>query len=245
MGDSLEHPQHINLRAEAVLGKSPFETRWSANPRHLDDDRFSEYEKLAPGTNADIAYVQHMIHHLANDGVMAVIVPQSVLYRRGAGGRIRRYWIETLNYLDSVILLPAKIFYFTEFKTSILVFKKRREHPGSIFFINASGDSQNARGRNYFHEDEIKKIVGTYRERRVEDEYSYSAPLEEVKENDYNLNIALYMDAFEAEERIDLRAHAKLLQTIEKRIIHADTAIAESCRELNILTPFLRYEEKK
>lgn len=101
--DSLEHPQHIELRAEAIVANPPFSANWSANPLHLGDDRFSQYGRLAPGSKADFAFIQHMVHHLADNGTMAVVVPHGVLFRGGAEGHIRQYLIEDRNYLDAVI----------------------------------------------------------------------------------------------------------------------------------------------
>lgn len=122
--DSLGHPQHFDLRAEAIVANPPFSAQWSASPLHLGDDRFSQYGRLAPGSKADFAFVQHMIHHLADNGIMAVVAPHGVLFRGGAEGHIRQYLIEDRNYLDAV--------------TCILVFKKCKENPDNILFIDAS-----------------------------------------------------------------------------------------------------------
>jgi type I restriction enzyme M protein len=136
--DSLEHPQHFDLRAEAIVANPPFSAQWSASPLHLGDDRFSQYGRLAPGSKADFAFIQHMVHHLADNGTMAVVVPHGVLFRGGAEGHIRRYLIEDRNYLDAVIGLPANIFYGTSIPTCILVFKTCRENPDNILFIDTN-----------------------------------------------------------------------------------------------------------
>ena len=109
--DSLEHPQHRELQAEAIVANPPFSAKWSANPLHLGDDRFSQYGRLAPSSKADWAFIQHMVHHLAENGTMAVVAPHGVLFRGAAEGHIRRYLIEDRNYLDAVIGLPPNIFY--------------------------------------------------------------------------------------------------------------------------------------
>jgi type I restriction enzyme M protein len=102
--DTLEHPQHLNdLPFEAIVANPPFSAEWSANPLFTSDDRFSQYGRLAPGGKADFAFVCHMIHHLAENGTMAVVLPHGVLYRGGAELHIRKYLIENRNYLDAVI----------------------------------------------------------------------------------------------------------------------------------------------
>jgi len=108
--DTLEHPQHFEDKFEAVVANPPFSAHWSANPLFMSDDRFSQYGKLAPKSKADFAFVQHMIHQLAENGAMAVVLPHGVLFRGAAEGHIRKYLIEDRNYLDAVIGLPANIF---------------------------------------------------------------------------------------------------------------------------------------
>jgi type I restriction enzyme M protein len=236
--DSLEHPQHFDLRSEAIVANPPFSAQWSASPLHLGDDRFSQYGRLAPSSKADFAFVQHMIHHLADNGIMAVVAPHGVLFRGGAEGHIRQYLIEDRNYLDAVIGLPANIFYGTSIPTCILVFKKCRENPHDILFIDASRHFVKTGNQNYLRDADIEKIVSTYSNRIAETKYSYLAKLTEVKENDYNLNIPRYVDTFEAEDGIDLDAIAGELKTLETAMNETDKTIADYCRQLNISTPF-------
>ena len=109
--DTLEHPQHSSdMRFEAVVANPPFSANWSASDYLLSDDRFSQYGRLAPASKADFAFVQHMIHHLAENGIMAVILPHGVLFRGGSEAHIREYLIKDRNYLDAVIGLPPNIF---------------------------------------------------------------------------------------------------------------------------------------
>jgi type I restriction enzyme M protein len=236
--DTLERPQHENMKFEAIVANPPFSAHWSANPLHLSDDRFSQYGKLAPKTKADFAFVQHMIHHLDDNGTMAVVLPHGVLFRGSAEGHIRQYLIEDRNYLDAVIGLPANIFYGTSIPTCILVFKKCREDSDDILFIDSSKHFEKMKNQNYLREQDIEKLVTTYRERIQEDKYSYKASLEEIKENDYNLNIPRYVDTFEEEEEIDLDEVSKELKQLEVDMKVTDEKIASYCKELNISTPF-------
>ena len=143
--DTLERPQHIDQKFEAVVANPPFSAKWSANKLFESDDRFAQYGKLAPGSKADFAFVQHMLYQLDENGTMAVVLPHGVLFRGAAEGHIRRYLIEERNWLDAVIGLPANIFYGTSIPTCILVFKKCREHPNDILFIDASAHFEKAK----------------------------------------------------------------------------------------------------
>ena len=143
----------------------------------MSDERFSQYGKLAPKSKADYAFVQHMIHQLAENGTMALVLPHGALFRGAAEGHIRKYLIEDRNYLDAVIGLPANIFYGTSIPTCILVFKKCREHSENILFIDASEHYEKVKTQNVLREEHIEKISNTYRNRTTEDKYSYVALL--------------------------------------------------------------------
>jgi len=236
--DTLEHPQHSKLDAEAVVANPPFSAQWSANQLFMTDDRFSEYGRLAPSSKADFAFIQHMIYNLAENGVMAVVMPHGVLFRGAAEGHIRKYLIEEKNYLDAVIGLPANIFFGTSIPTCILVFKKCREQPENILFIDASQHFEKVKTQNYLRDEDVDLIIDTYSKRINIDKYSYVAGLNVVRENDYNLNIPRYVDTFETEVDIDINAIADGLKALEMDIRTTDEAIAGFCKELNIRTPF-------
>jgi len=236
--DTLEHPQHIEQQFEAIVANPPFSAQWSANQLFMSDDRFSQYGKLAPKSKADFAFVQHMIYHLAENGVMAIVLPHGVLFRGAAEGHIRKYLIEDCNYLDVVIGLPANIFYGTSIPTCILVFKKCRENPDNVLFIDASQHFAKVKTQNMLRQQDIDKIITTYRSRVAEDKYSYVASLQEIAENDYNLNIPRYVDTFEEEELVDIGAVAKDLRVLETSIKDTDSELAIFCKELNIDRPF-------
>jgi type I restriction enzyme M protein len=236
--DTLEHPQHISERFEAIVANPPFSAHWSASPLFMSDDRFSQYGSLAPKTKADFAFVQHMIYQLADNGQMAMVVPHGVLFRGGAEGRIRQHLIEEKNYLDAVIGLPANIFYGTSIPTCILVFKKCREHNENVLFIDASLGFEKVGNQNYLRNEHIEKIVETYKARTTQEKYSYVATLQEIKDNDYNLNIPRYVDTFEEQESIDLELVARELASLDDEIKTTDSNIAEFCKQLNISTPF-------
>ncbi|MGI8835170.1 MAG: type I restriction-modification system subunit M [Pyrinomonadaceae bacterium] len=236
--DSLERPMHPELRAEALVANPPFSARWSANPLHLGDDRFSQYGRLAPSSKADWAFIQHMIHHLNENGTMAVVAPHGILFRGAAEGHIRKYLIEDRNYLDAVIGLPANIFYGTGIPTCVLVFKKCKEHFENILFIDASQGFERRGNQNYLRAEDIDRIVTTYKERSTHEKYSYVATLLEVKENDYNLNLPRYVNTFEDDDVVDLGAVADDLEQLESSMDETNKLIAVYCQQLNIPTPF-------
>lgn len=238
--DTLEEPQHIDidLKAEAIVANPPFSAKWSAKQIFSSDDRFSQYGKLAPKTKADFAFVQHMIHHLDENGIMATVLPHGVLFRGSAEAHIRRYLIEDRNYIDAIIGLPANIFFGTGIPTCILVVKKCREAHEDILFIDASKGFEKEGSKNKLLPENITKIIDTYKNRTVLDKYSYRATLAEIAENDYNLNIPRYVDTFEEEASIDINAVAKEIQALEAQLTETDKRIATYCQELNIETPF-------
>ena len=236
--DTLTRPQHIDMRFDAVVANPPFSAKWSADPIYLQDERFSRYGKLAPSSKADMAFVQHMLHQLDEQGTMAVVLPHGVLFRGSSEGVIRQYLIEKMNVVDTIIGLPANIFYGTSIPTCILVLKKNRTHTGDILFIDASNDFDKQKNQNKLLPEHLDKIIDAFTQRQNIEKYAKVATLQEVKDNDYNLNIPRYVDTFEAEDEIDLNAIAKQLKALEQQSQNTDKVIADFCKELGIDSPF-------
>lgn len=239
--DTLEEPQHLGERFEAVVANPPFSAKWKGanNPLNETDDRFSVYGKIAPSSKADFAFVQHMIYQLADSGTAAIVLPHGVLFRGASEGVIRQYIIQEQNYLDAVIGLPSNLFYGTSIPACILVLKKCRVHDDNILFIDASRDFEKQGNQNYLTDAHVEKIIETYEKRETIERYSYVAPLSEVaEENNYNLNIPRYVDTFEEEEAIDLSVVTSELQGLEAEMANTDATIAKFCNELGIPSPF-------
>lgn len=176
-----------------------------------------------------------MVHYLDDEGTMAVVLPHGVLFRGAAEGVIRKYLIEEKNYIDAVIGLPANIFYGTSIPTCILVFKKCREANDNVVFIDASQSFEKGKNQNHLTDDDVNQIVDTYSKRETIDKYSYVASLDDIKDNDYNLNIPRYVDTFEEEEPIDLDQVQQDLKNIDKEIADVESEINEYLKELGVV----------
>ncbi len=239
-GDTLTDDRFEGKEFEAVIANPPFSAKWKGadDPISAGDERFVQYGALAPKNKADFGFVAHMIHHLADNGTMAVVLPHGVLFRGGAEGKIRQYIIEKQNSLDAVIGLPTNLFYGTSIPATILVFKKCREENADILFIDASKEFEKGKNQNFLTDENIKKIFKTYANRKEIEKYSHRATLEEIRENDFNLNIPRYVDTFEGEEEIDIEAVANNLQNLQKDEKGLQEKIREFCEELNIEKSF-------
>nr|WP_298655360.1 type I restriction-modification system subunit M [uncultured Flavobacterium sp.] len=240
--DTLEHPQHLDKRFEAIVANPPFSAHWKsdANPLNSTDERFSQYGRIAPRTKADYAFLQHMLYQLADNGIMASIFPHGVLFRGAAEGDIRKYLINELNVLDAVIGLPANIFYGTSIPTCILVLKKCRQADDNVIFIDASGEENFKKegNQNVLEDKDVDRIVNAYRNRVEEERYSHIATLAEIAENDYNLNIPRYVDRFVEEEDINLEEVTAAIKQTRDDLTAVYAEIADYCQQLNIPTPF-------
>jgi len=173
---------------------------------------------LAPKSAADFAFLLHGFHFLKDEGVMAIILPHGVLFRGGAEERIRTKLLKD-GHIDTVIGLPANLFYSTGIPVCILVLKKCKK-PDDVLFINAAEHFEKGKKQNQLTPQHIAKIINAYQHRKEEDRYSRRVSMEEIEKNDFNLNISRYISTAVAEDEIDLAAvHEDLVrisQSIEK-----------------------------
>jgi type I restriction enzyme M protein len=205
---------------DAVVANPPFSYRWEPNEVMAQDMRFKNYG-LAPKSAADFAFLLHGFHYLTDDGAMAIILPHGVLFRGGKEAAIRRKLIDD-GHIDTVIGLPANLFYSTGIPVCILVLKRCKK-PNDVLFINAAEHFEKGKRQNYLNQEHIKKIVDTYKYRREEELYSRRVTMAEIQKNDYNLNISRYVSTARPEPEIDLAATHKQLIEIEREI-HESTA---------------------
>ena len=195
-----------------------------------DDVRFKNYG-LAPKSAADFAFLLHGFHFLKDEGVMAIILPHGVLFRGGAEERIRTKLLKD-GHIDTVIGLPANLFYSTGIPVCILVLKKCKK-PDDVLFINAAEHFEKGKRQNRLTPDHIAKIVETYKHRKEEDRYSKRIAMERIAEEGYNLNISRYISTATAEEEIELGATNEKLVELEQRIQAATRKHNKFLKELN------------
>ncbi|NQX83561.1 MAG: type I restriction-modification system subunit M [Mycoplasmataceae bacterium] len=200
-GDTIENDKFEGEKFDIIVANPPFGSKWSRDEKFLSDSRFSEYGELPPKSNADYVFLMHMLHHLKDDGVMATVFSNSVLSRGNSESRLREKIIKNKDYLDAVIGLPANLFFGTSIPAIIMVFKKNRDNK-DILFIDASQEFEKNKNQNQLLDKHIEKIVNTYSDRKDIDKYSRKVSMDEIKENEYNLNISRYVDTFEEEEEM-------------------------------------------
>ena len=256
-GDTLSNPQNIEgdklMKFQVVVANPPFSLdKWDSGflSEAKLDEKGKKQEKMKadldpwkrfgwgvpPSSKGDYAFVLHMLHSLdAECGRMAVVLPHGVLFRGASEGKIRKELIE-MNLLDAVIGLPANLFYGTGIPACILVFKKGRRRD-DVLFIDASGDGNYEKGKNQniLRNSDIERIVRTYEERAEKvDKYSYRASRDEIRENDYNLNIPRYVDTFEEEELIDIEEVQRNIAEIEAELKEVQAQMAKYLKELGV-----------
>lgn len=240
-----------NIKAETIIMNPPYSLKWEHKDEYLHQTRFKEFEKLAPKSKADYAFLLTGLDQLADDGKMAIILPHGVLFRSGAEGTIRQRLTE-LNYIESIIGLPAKVFYNTDIPTVIITLKKNKENK-DILFIDASEEFKNVSPKNVLEEKHIDKILATYQGRKEIDRFSKRVSEEEIKENDYNLNIPRYIDKFIEEYVPPLKDILEDMKKLDNEIKENTISFAKMVRQLTSsdkegrkeLEDFANYLDKK
>ena len=237
-GDTLSNPQNLEddklMKFQVVVANPPFSLdKWDSGflaeaeadskgkkKMTAELDPYHRFDwGVPPASKGDYAFVLHMLASLdAENGRMAVVLPHGVLFRGASEGKIRRQLIE-MNLLDAVIGLPSNLFYGTGIPACILVFKKNRTRR-DVLFIDAAGDGNYEKGKNQnvLRATDIARIVNAYEARQNEDKYSYVASFDEIKENDFNLNIPRYVDTFEEEELVDIDEVQRNITSIEAEL---------------------------
>lgn len=231
--DGVELPQKF----DAVVANPPYSQNWDIKGVDREkDNRFRGYG-VAPASKADYAFVLHGLYHLDRKGTMAIVLPHGVLFRGASEGKIRQKIIEN-NLLDAVIGLPANLFYGTSIPTCVLVFKgPDAKKSNDILFIDASKEFEKGKNQNKLSDDHINKIVETYKNREVIDKYSHVATLDEIKENDFNLNIPRYVNTFEEEEVTPLSELASQLNEVRAEIDSTTKELESMFKDLVGTTP--------
>jgi len=235
-GDTIRNPKLLDQNGNLMLfdivtANPPFSLdKWGHD--EAEHDKFGRFRRgIPPKTKGDYAFILHMIETLKpKTGRMGVVVPHGVLFRGSSEGRIRQKLIEE-NLLEAVIGLPEKLFYGTGIPAAILVFKKTKSDK-KVLFIDASREFKAGKNQNLLTQDNIDKILATYTTRQSVDKYAYLATLDEIKENDFNLNIPRYVDTFEEEEEIDLMAVRAEREQLKQQLVSLEQQMEVYLKEL-------------
>lgn len=243
-GDTLNNPllrdEDGLQKFEIVVANPPFSLdKWGAE--NLESDEFNRFHRgMPPKSKGDYAFISHMVEVAKErQGRVAVIVPHGVLFRGAGEAVIRKSLIEE-NILDAVIGLPSGLFQTTGIPVAILIFDKSRQKGGAnenrndILFIDASKEYIQNKTQNELSMEIINKIYTTYKERKEIEKYSHKASYEEVKENEYNLNIPRYVDTFEEEEQVDMKEVSEKIAKLEDELADVKKAMKEHLKNLGL-----------
>ncbi|WP_272671559.1 MULTISPECIES: type I restriction-modification system subunit M [Providencia] len=246
-GDTLDNDWDIlnemnpakKMQFDAIVANPPFSLRWEPTEALSEDFRFKNYG-LAPKSAADFAFLLHGFHFLSEDGVMAIILPHGVLFRGGAEERIRTKLLKD-GHIDTVIGLPANLFFSTGIPVCILVLKRCKKSD-NVLFINAAEYFEKGKRQNYLLPEHIDKIIESYQFRQEEERYSRRVSMEEIEKNGFNLNISRYVSTAQPEEKIDLKNIHNELVSLEEKIKRATLTHNAFLEELGL--PLLPLVEK-
>lgn len=219
------------MKFDVVVANPPFSLdKWGAE--EAESDRFNRFWRgIPPKSKGDYAFISHMVETaLADHGRAGVIVPHGVLFRGGAEGKIRQAMIEE-NLLKAVVGLPANLFFGTGIPAAIMIFDKGKKTK-DVLFIDASREFQDDKSQNRLREQDIEKIVKTFQAFKSVEKYSHRATLEEIKENDFNLNIPRYVDTFEEEAEVDIPAVQREIEALERQLVETRKEMASHLKEL-------------
>lgn len=233
-GDTLnkDWPTDEPYTFDSVVMNPPYSAKWSSDDTFLDDSRFNRYGKLAPKSKADFAFLLHGFYHLKDSGTMAIVLPHGVLFRGAAEGVIRKKLLED-GSIDTVIGMPANLFFGTSIPTTVIILKKNRTSR-DVLFIDASKDFIKGKNQNKLSQENIDRIVETYKKREDVEKFAHVASFEEIRENDFNLNIPRYVDTFEEQEEVDIVELGKELVALNQQIKAAENEFLSMLDELAV-----------
>ena len=233
-GDTLnkDWPTDEPYTFDSVVMNPPYSAKWSADDTFLDDSRFNKYGKLAPKSKADFAFLLHGFYHLKDSGTMAIVLPHGVLFRGAAEGVIRKKLLED-GSIDTVIGMPANLFFGTSIPTTVIILKKNRT-TRDVLFIDASKEFIKGKNQNKLSIENIDKVVEIYKNREDVEKYAHVASFDEIKENDFNLNIPRYVDTFEEQDEIDIVELGRELVALNQQIKESENDFLAMLDELAV-----------
>ena len=235
-GDTINNPQLLEanslMKFDIVVANPPFSLdKWGADT--AEADRFKRFLRgVPPKSKGDYAFILHMIETTLPTGRVGVIVPHGVLFRGSSEGKIRKQLINE-NLLEAVIGLPSNLFFGTGIPAAILIFNKAKKNT-DVLFIDASKDYLDGKNQNKLRVQDIEKIVSSYKAFETTDKYSFRAKIEDIKENEYNLNIPRYVDTFEEEEPVDIAKVQEEIDELEKELIEVRKEMKAYLKEMDL-----------
>jgi type I restriction enzyme M protein len=236
-GDTIRSPKLVEgdhlMRFDVVVANPPFSLdKWGADGASAD--RYRRFHRgTPPKSRGDYAFISHMVEAMNPvDGRVGVVVPHGVLFRGGSEAVIRRRLIEE-NLLDGVVGLPANLFFGVGIPAALLFFRRGKEDD-SVFFIDASREFERGKSQNRLRPEDLDKIVATWRSRQDVPKYAKRVALDEIKANDFNLNIPLYVDTFEEEAPVDLKAVQAEIARLEQELATTRSELVEAIKELGL-----------
>lgn len=207
LGDTLLAPKHWDDEPfECIVSNPPYSIKWvgDENPLLINDPRFSPAGILAPKSKADLAFTMHMLSWLATNGTAAIVEFPGVLYRGGAEQKIRKYLIDN-NYIDTVIQLPANLFFGVGIATCIIVLKKSKKDNATLF-IDASGEFIHEGNKNKLSDANIARILEAFVARKDDAHFARLVENDKIAENDYNISVSSYVEQPDMREEVDIKA---------------------------------------
>lgn len=227
IGDTLKEPKNLDKKMSAIVANPPYSLKWEGNSNKslLQSEIYKEVGILPPNKAADLCFVLHSLYMLEEEGTAAIVLPHGILFRQGAENKIIKYLVDN-NYIDAIIGLPAKIFLNTDIPTVIIVLKKSKQGK-EVLFIDAKDEFIKAGKRNELTQENIEKILNCYKERKTVEKFSNLVSYEEIKGNEYNLNIPRYVDTYEEEPVKDLASIAEEYADINKQIKQTEKELIE------------------
>ena len=233
--DTLIHPKHFDDEPfDAIVSNPPYSIKWAgkSNPLLINDERFAPAGVLAPQSKADLAFTMHMLSWLSPKGTAAIVEFPGVLYRGGAEQKIRQYMIDN-NFVDTIIQLPPDLFFGTSIATCILVLKKNKTD-NNILFVDASKEFVRNTNKNKLSNENINNIINLLKNRKSQDNKSYLATYDEVKDNDYNISVNSYLKTNTDDNNIDIEEVNKKLAEVVPRQQQIRKELEEIIKELEV-----------
>jgi type I restriction enzyme M protein len=232
--DTLLKPQHLDdAPFDAIVSNPPYSLKWEGkdNTILINDPRYSPAGVLAPKSAADLAFTMHMLYHLSEQGTAAIVEFPGVLYRGGDEKRIRQYLIKN-NYVDTVIQLPANLFFGVGIATCIIVLKKSAKTDSSVLFIDASKLFQKNGNKNILLPEHQKKIMDVFKSRKDEQYLAKLVKNDDILANDCNLSVSSYVEQEDTREVINISEVNAKLETLVAEGNELNAKIASIIKEL-------------